>query len=108
MESPLPVSIRTDERVLFLGLPAAELVAATARQASNGAVVIVAEGDAVYQARKAFRDFDNVMVVPGTPEELPWRDGFFTVVVDTVGDWPDAAKVRQELDRVTARRAANG
>ncbi len=102
MELLLTESIRPDERILFLGLPDAAIVAAVARAASAGAVVVMAQGEAVYEGRRAFRDLDNVMVTPGSPDELPWRDGFFTRVIDTVRDWPDAAKVRREVERVTA------
>lgn len=99
---PRPESIRPDERILFLGVPDAAAVAALARAASAGAVVVMAEGEAVYQARRAFRDLDNVMVAPGTPDELPWGDGFFSRVIDTVGGWPDGAKVQREVERVTS------
>ncbi len=70
-------------------------------------MVALGQGDAIYEARKATCDFDNVMIVPGTPDELPWRDGFFTRVIDTMGDWPDEGKVRSEIARVT-QRAENG
>ncbi len=97
----LPAGIRPDERLLVLGMLEADAVAALARVVTEGLLVVMAEGDAVYEARKAARDLDNVMVVPGTPDELPWRDGFFTRVVDTVGKWPDEEKVRREVQRVT-------
>ena len=56
---------------------------------------------------RALCDLENVMVVPGTPDELPWRDGFFTRIIDTVGNWPEAEKVRRELERVTSGRTAS-
>ncbi len=102
MELLLTESIRPDERILFLGLPDAAIVAAVSRVASAGEVVVMGHGEVVCEGRRAFRDLDNVMVTPGSPDELPWRDGFFTRVIDTVRDWPDAAKVRREVERVTA------
>ena len=90
-----------------MGIPDLEAFVALATRLDHGVVVAIAEGDAIYEARKATRDFDNVMIVPGTPDELPWRDGFFTRVIDTVGDWPDPGKVRSEVARVT-QGAVNG
>lgn len=101
----LPPGIRPDERLLILGIPEPGEVATLASALSNGLVVLMAEGEDVYSARKAARDLDNVMVVPGTPDELPWRDGFFTRVIDMVDNWPDSDKVRREIERVTAVRA---
>ena len=90
-----------------MGIPDLEPFIALARRLDRGVVVALGQGDAVYEARKATREFDNVMIVPGTPDELPWRDGYFTRVIDTVRDWPDAGKVRSEVARVT-QGAANG
>ena len=98
----LPPGIRPDERLLVLGIPEPDQVGVLARTVAGGLVVLMAEGESVYAARAAARDFDNVMVVPGTPDELPWREGFFTRVIDTVGNWPEADKVRNEIERVTA------
>jgi len=98
----LPPGIRSDDRLLVLGIPEPDQVGVLARTVSGGLVVLMAQGESVYAARRAARDLDNVMVVPGTPDQLPWRDGFFTRVIDTVGDWPEADKVRNEIERVTA------
>jgi|ERR1017187_5367830 Methyltransferase domain len=98
----IPAGIRPDDRVLLLGIPEAAVVEAIARSLSRGLLVAIGEDDAVRSARKAARDLDNVLFVPGAPDELPWRDGFFTVVIDTAGKWPDPDKVRREIARVTA------
>jgi hypothetical protein len=45
------------------------------------------------------------MFVPGLPDEIPWKDGFFTRVVDSrAGDWPNPQRVAAELKRVAAER----
>jgi ubiquinone/menaquinone biosynthesis C-methylase UbiE len=98
----IPAGIHPEDRVLLLGIPEAAVVAALARCLTRGLLVAIGEDGAVRLARKAARDLDNVMFVPGPPDELPWRDGFFTVVIDAVGEWPDPEKVRREIARVTA------
>jgi hypothetical protein len=102
----IPAGIRPEDRVLLLGIPGVEVVVAIARSLHRGLLVAIGEDDAVRLARMAACDLDNVMFVPGAPDELPWQDGFFTVVIDTVGRWPDPEKVRREIARVTA--AAGG
>jgi hypothetical protein len=97
----LPAGIRPDERILILGVPAPSFVLAVAQRLSEGLVVVIGNADAVCEARKATSHLDNAMFVPGTPDELPWRDGFFTRVIDTVGTWPDAERVLSEISRVT-------
>ena len=107
----IPDDIRPDERILILGIPVPDAVAAMARILSDGALVVMAEGDALYEARRAAREFDNVMFVPGSPDDLAWRDGFFTRVVDIVGNWENPGKVQREIQRVTlpvAPRSVNG
>jgi len=104
----LPPGIRPDDRLLVLGVLEPDQVGALARALSRGLVVLMAEGESVYAARRAARDLDNVMVVPGTPDELPWRDGFFTRVIDMVGNWPDGDRVRNEIKRVTAAPSQGG
>jgi hypothetical protein len=101
----LPDGIRPDDRVLILGVPEPAYVAALARAVARGLLVAIGKREAIYDARKAARDFDNVLFVPGTPEELPWRDGFFTRVVDLTGEWPDPERVRREIQRVTVGAA---
>ncbi len=65
-------------------------------------VVAIGEADAVREARRQAAGLDNVMFVPGSPDELPWGDGFFSRVIDLVGSWPDPERVRREVARVTA------
>lgn len=59
------------------------------------------DGDQVAEARRAARDMDNVMFVPGVSGILPWRDAFFTRVID-----PGSSGIAHaEIERVTARNS---
>ncbi len=97
----LPPDIRPDERLLVLGFPDAELLTRLARSVPQGLLVVMGEHDAVRETRRLAAHLDNVMCVPGTPDEIPWRDGFFSRALDLVRNWPDAARVESEIRRVT-------
>lgn len=96
-----PAELLPDDRLLFLGIPDFAIIAECARRLEQGIVVAMGEDDAVREARKAGRDLENVMFVPGAPDEIPWSDGFFTRVIDLVGSWPEPDRVRSEIARVT-------
>ena len=97
----IPDGIRPDERILILGIPEPALIAELARLLTGGLLVAIGAATDVGPARKAAREFDNVMFVPGTPGELPWRDGFFTRVIDMGAAWPNPERVAREIQRVT-------
>ena len=78
--------VREDDRVLFIGIPTAAVVRAFAARLSSGALVAIGTDDEVRLARREFRDLLNVMFVPAAPDENPWQDGYFTVVIDTRPD----------------------
>ncbi len=99
----LPDGIHPDERILILGIPEPATVSALAGSLPEGLLVAIGEDSAVREARKSAQQFDNVMFVPGEPDELPWRDGFFTRVIDLAGNWLNPDKVRAEVQRVTHR-----
>lgn len=99
----LPDGILPDERILILGIPDSAMISALARILTGGLLVAIGDDAAVRKARKVAHQFDNVMFVPGTPDDLPWRDGFFTRVIDVAGGWPNPGKVRTEIERVTHR-----
>jgi hypothetical protein len=101
-----PADLRPDDRVLLLGIPDPRVIAEAAARLSQGVLVALGEEERVREARRAARDLHNVMFVPGTPDEIPWDDGFFTRVVDLVGHWPSPDRVRLEIERVTAPRGA--
>jgi SAM-dependent methyltransferase len=93
------LDLTPSDQVLLLDVTDLELVAAVARQVTDGLVVGLGEPDFVFLARRATRELDNVMFHSTTPDEIPFRDGFFTVVVcGTTGE----AGVSREVQRVLA------
>ena len=77
-----------DDRVLVL--QAASYSAARLREWANalthGILVGLAEPGTIRTARRELSDCENVLFVHGSREEIPWRDGFFTVIVDAEGE----------------------
>ncbi len=96
------LELAPDDRVLLLWLPPAEVLRQAAARLERGGVVALGSRDEVYEARPAVRDLVNVMLHPGPPEDIPFRDGFFTKVIDAECRWRDAARVAQETARVLA------
>jgi hypothetical protein len=75
------LSLRADDRVLFLAIPPLPELASFARILMAGCLVALGTPDEVDEARKAMLDFDNVMFVHASPDNVPWRDQFFTKIV---------------------------
>jgi hypothetical protein len=90
------VEIGADERVLAVGLSDPARIGDWAAVA-----VLVAAIDPddvkVREARRVLAAFDNVMVSPGSRDEIPWRDAWFSLVLD-LEQGPDT----RELHRVLA------
>jgi len=96
------IELAPDDRVLLLSLPAVQTLRGIAARLELGGVVALGARDEVYEARRAVRDLVNVMLHPGPPEDIPFRDGFFTKVVGFECRWSDAAAVARETARVLA------
>ena len=78
--------LRPDDRVLVIEPGPDVPLEAWARQLAHGLLVIAAVGDAVYELRRKLRDHSNVMITGReTDGVIPWRDGFFTVLVAAAG-----------------------
>ena len=75
------LSLRADDRVLFLAIPPPQELAAVARILMSGCLVALGTADEVDEARRAMLDFENVMFVDASPGSVPWRDQFFTKIV---------------------------
>jgi hypothetical protein len=98
------IDFAPDDQVLYLGIPDSAVIRDAASQLTRGVLVVIDDGERVRASRREFRDLTNVMFVPGTPGEIPWRDGFFTRVIDTrQGDWPNPHRVAAEITRITRR-----
>ncbi len=63
-------------------------------------VALAQDRETLGSTRRALAAHDNVMVVLGTPDEIPWQEQFFDLVVDPVGEWPDPERVQREVQRV--------
>jgi SAM-dependent methyltransferase len=87
-----------EDQVLFLGIPAIEVVREVCARALS--VVCVGDRDAVYEARKAARDLRNVMFHPGEAEEIPFDDACLTRVIGLSGSWDDPKRAAAEVARV--------
>ena len=91
------MELKPTDRVLLLTMPSLDEVRGIATQVSEGLVVAIPEGDAVYEARASLRDYPNVMIIPADPEgSIPWRDEFFTTVYAPHADQPTREMLRDE------------
>jgi hypothetical protein len=96
----LPVTAK--DRVLLLDIPDELLLGELSGKASHGIVVALGDDDAVRRARKTCALLENVMFVPAVPDQIPWKEDFFTVAIDLAGAWDRPAIVARELLRVVS------
>jgi SAM-dependent methyltransferase len=96
------VTLRADDRVLLLDIPADKELAGIARILSHGVLVALGTAEAVDRARAALAEFDNVMFIEANPERIPWRDQFFTVVLVAQHMASAARAAAGEIARVLA------
>ena len=72
---------RADDRVLLLAIPSRADIAAIARVLMSGVLVALGDSDEVDEARRSMADFDNVMFLSASPEQIPWREAYFTKIL---------------------------
>ncbi|MCX6604472.1 MAG: hypothetical protein NTV52_12855 [Acidobacteria bacterium] len=89
-------------RVLLLSIPDDATLVAWAALVPDGALVGMGSLDEVARARAATAALDNVMFHGLDPEEIPWRDGYFDVVLDPLETGPEGEKFRLERARILA------
>ena len=87
-------------RVLLLSIPDNGTLRVWAARVPDGALVGMGSADDVARARAATAEFENVMFHALDPAEIPWRDGYFDVVV---GAAPPGDALALEIERVTRR-----
>ncbi|HSU32209.1 MAG TPA: hypothetical protein VLJ11_13335 [Bryobacteraceae bacterium] len=93
---------RADDRVLLLAIPSRADLAAIARVLMNGVLVALGTRDEVDQARRSMADFDNVMFLDASPEQIPWREAYFTKILVPPHMESLLSLIATELHRVLA------
>lgn len=63
----------------------------------DGILVGLGELNAIRTVRRELTDCENVLFTHGSREEIPWRDGFFTAIVDAEGG-AGTPEMRRVLD----------
>jgi hypothetical protein len=94
--------MRADDRVLSLAIPSPPETAALARILISGCLVALGDSEQVEEARSAFSEFDNLMFIDATPDQIPWREAFFTKILVPPHLGPLAHNFSNELHRVLA------
>jgi len=106
------MDLRPGERVLDLGCGsgwATRLVARMVSDAPEGFGQVVGldvSDEMVRQARAASTDFENILYVWGSAQQIPWEENFFDKVlsVESFYYYPDQERALAELFRVMAPR----
>lgn len=91
--------------MLHLGFGDGEVACRIARRAPEGLVLGVdPSDDNVRAARRRAGDLDNVMFVAGSPEEIPWQNDFFSVLLtaEVTAEWARPEQAAREMFRVLA------
>lgn len=89
------------DRVLMLAIADVGELRRIAQAVTRGLLVGLGTADEVHAARRALADLDNVMFVIREGTDIPWRDGFFTLIVA-----PDLEQATGEMRRVAAPGAS--
>jgi len=104
------MDLRPGERVLDLGCGSGWATRLLARLVSEGpqgfgqVVGVDISDEMIRRARTASKDFENIMFVWGSAQQIPWEENFFDKVlsVESFYYYPDQDRVLAELFRVMA------
>jgi hypothetical protein len=79
--------LRPDDRVLVLRVGSLSTIRLRewVQALTVGLLVGLDDKSAIANARRELADCENTLFAPGSRDEIPWRDGFFTVIFDTQG-----------------------
>jgi ubiquinone/menaquinone biosynthesis C-methylase UbiE len=106
------MDLKPGERVLDLGCGSGWATRLLARLVGEGpegfgqVIGVDISDEMIRRARSASRDFDNIMYVWGSAQQIPWEENFFDKVlsVESFYYYPDQDRVLAELFRVLAPR----
>src|SRR5271166_2996232 len=106
------MSLRPGERVLDLGCGAGWATRLLARLVGEGpegfgqVVGIDVSDEMIRHARTASKDFENILYVWGSAQQIPWEENFFdkALSVESFYYYPDQERALAELFRVMAPR----
>ncbi len=106
------MNLRPGERVLDLGCGAGWATRLLARLVGEGpqgfgqVVGVDVSDEMIRHARQASKDFDNVMFVWGSAQQIPWEENYFDKVlsVESFYYYADQDRALAELFRVMAPR----
>jgi ubiquinone/menaquinone biosynthesis C-methylase UbiE len=104
------MNLRPGERVLDLGCGSGWATRLLARLVTDGpegfgqVVGVDVSDEMIRQARAESRDFENVLYVWGSAQQIPWEENFFDKVlsVESFYYYPDQDRALAELFRVMA------
>src|SRR6476620_10167273 len=107
------MNLRPGERVLDLGCGSGWATRLLARLVAEGpegfgqVVGVDVSDQMIRQARAASKDFDNILYVWGTAQQIPWEENFFDKVlsVESFYYYADQDRALAELFRVMAPHA---
>jgi ubiquinone/menaquinone biosynthesis C-methylase UbiE len=106
------MDLRPGERVLDMGCGSGWATRLAARLVGKGpegsgqVVGLDVSDEMVRQAREASKEFENILYVQGSAQQIPWEENFFDKVlsVESFYYYPDQDRALMELFRVMAPR----
>ncbi|MBV8477413.1 MAG: methyltransferase domain-containing protein [Acidobacteria bacterium] len=107
------MELRPGERILDLGCGSGWATRLLARLVAEGpegfgqVVGLDVSDQMIRQARAASKQFDNILYVVGSAQQIPWEENFFDKVlsIESFYYYPDQDRALAELFRVMAPRA---
>jgi hypothetical protein len=84
------MEIRADDRVLVTSLESFSVLRQIAVALPEGSLVGIGGDEEVRAARRQFAELDYVLFTPGSRDDIPWRDGSFTLILDPTPESPTA------------------
>lgn len=86
--------MRPGDRVLLTSLGGGARLRELAEAVREGALVGLGGRDEVWEARRLCAEFDHVMFIEGSREEIPWAEEWFDVIVDGTPEAPTPEMLR--------------